>query len=173
MNQPNSALIPEIKHLLTQLQAAQSSFTSLSAKVDSLVKQWQSPEDPEVRDVAENPLEATTALEDPFEINPSLERVDDHYVELPFMDPYDCFDDSAPLDSFPEPPRIDNGGALEGLFQADPESEAPKPSNRDVEIEFLPDGGYRMRSHPGKRISKTAEEGVATETGDSIDGLTA
>jgi hypothetical protein len=75
----------------------------------------------------------------------------DHYVESPFVDPFDCFDDAKPEVAFPfgeaESPDL---APLQGLFDAAPRSSRRSQTESEVEIEFPEEGGYRMRSRPRK-----------------------
>ena len=180
MNPSRSALTQEIKHLLEQVQAAQDSLANACTRTNSLIDQLQTIENKDI--ITENEYngngDGTFDNGEPQEKDVDLEELDhcqsppasslDHYVELPFMDPYDCFDETAPLESFPAPQRLTGAGALEGLFQSDPERLGAKAPGPDIEIEYLPDGGYRMRSLPGKRAPNRSSNCDGNGTMDSL-----
>ena len=79
----------------------------------------------------------------------------DHYVESPFVDPFDCFDEAAPEDPFPF--KNLELAPLEGLFNSSPGFRRSTVARDEViepelEIEFTEEGGYRMRSRPRKNL---------------------
>lgn len=170
MEPPRTTLTYELQQLMQELRVSQEALKAAQTRVVALFEQLS---EDETDSVVDGPTESAQP-EDAFELNPDFDKLlrnefetaarADHYVELPFVDPYDCFDEESPEFSFPFPETIRPAGALEGLFESDPSpATSPRDSKGpDVEIEYLPDGGYRMRSNPGKSRRNSA---------DSLDGL--
>jgi len=172
MNSSRSSLLPQIQQLLEEMRASQAAFANSHAKANALFDQISlESETPEASEgaVEESQFELDLKFGRQPEQKLSAESRTDHYVEQPFLDPYDCFDDSAPEGSFPYPSRLRKTGALEGLFESNPRSVGSSDQGTDVEIEYLPDGGYRMRSMPAKKRHQHGSEGIASE---ALDGLT-
>ncbi|MDA0814626.1 MAG: hypothetical protein O3C21_19800 [Verrucomicrobia bacterium] len=169
-----SSLVFELQQLIEEMQSAQVVFSDAQARAKALIKQLS-------RDGDSEGAKADGSLdwEPPFDLDPDFEKLlqkefsraanVDHYIEKPFLDPYDCFDDSSPEHGFPFPNRLSRQGALQGLFESAPRvSGVGQESTRpDVEIEYLADGGYRMSSRPK---NKAYSEGNS-HSSDPLDGL--
>lgn len=163
MSRSESTIAEEIKLLLEEMQAAQMAFAAAYEKASGLV--YGLPEDGRKGAL----MDLVMANEESFERRDGLERlvgcegldstfgsVEDYYIELPFMDPYDCFEEPEPANAYPVVPQSDEVSApLRGLFALDPEAVAGSGRTPDIEIEYLPGGGYRMSSIPrGQRREK-------------------
>ncbi|MCB1095189.1 MAG: hypothetical protein KDN22_06375 [Verrucomicrobiae bacterium] len=150
------------------MQSAQMAFSEAQARASALINQLAEPDSSATASVA------TQALGDPFDSNPDFEKLleqgfaraalsVDHYVEKPFLDPYDCFEDSDPEHSFPFQERISRRGALEGLFESAPRiNKSNRADGPDIEIEYLPNGGYRMSSRPKNQAGAKELDGLTS-----------
>ena len=159
------------------MQSAQVVFSDAQARATALIEQLSRVGDSEDSENAQ--ASNSRDLEDPFDLNPDFEKLLqeefsraaklDHYIEKPFLDPYDCFDDSSPEHGFPFPDRLSRQGALQGLFESAPRVSGvgQESTGPDVEIEYLPNGGYRMTSRPK---NKALSEGNS-HSSDPLDGL--
>ncbi|MGK0188127.1 MAG: hypothetical protein ACI9R3_003919 [Verrucomicrobiales bacterium] len=179
MDPSRSTLAFELQQLLEDLQAFQDTLNQMQGRAAALFEQLSASDD-ELAGVKKWTVAEGEKSDDPFDLNPDFDRLlekefakearTDHYVELPFVDPYDCFDDASPEFGFPYSDRTPTRGPLEGLFESDPEiASAPSGSTElrgpDVEIEYLPNGGYRMRSQPSRHRTNEAP------STDPLDGL--
>ena len=162
MNDFDPDLTHKINELLKQMQDAQVAFTEACAKATALIEDLQS-QPPGGSETSGSLMRITDVEVGSEPLAPSA--ADDHYIDLPFMDPYDCFEEAAPSSAFPVPDRLKGSGALEGLFESDPEPPV-ETSGPDVEIEYLPNGGYRMTSIP-----RAQKRGDASNANDQFDGL--
>ena len=175
MNPSESSLVFELQQLIETMRSAQVAFSDAQARAIALIDQLSDGGDPE-QGKADHHLD----LEDPFDLNPDFEKLlqeefsraaskVDHYIEKPFLDPYDCFDDSPPEHGFPSPDQLSRQGALKGLFDSAPRvrRSGKESTGPDVEVEYLPNGGYRMRSRPK---NKAYSEGNSNNS-DGLDGL--
>ena len=110
----------------------------------------------EVLDETETLEASEEALRLAFEESQQTQRGPgrDHYVEKPFLDPFDCFEEEEPALPFPEDGLDSTPGnsastpaPLSGLFRQDPE--VRRERNRGVtEIQFGNDGAYHLRFLP-------------------------
>ena len=155
----------QLSRLEEEMRSTKASFDEAWNAASALLREFLSPREAtgdrrlsiEERDAFDTALGEAFRSEQPRPA-PSLSSIAlsaeiDHYIESPFIDPFDCFDEADPADSFP---FEDTAPApLQGLFESDPDiSIFPATDGSDespeVEIEFPEEGGYRLRSRPRK-----------------------